>query len=103
MLAIITCKRDDQIRNAVILISSGAVTGRKWQILGVSVPLSDAGVHWMEFLQDLMAHSIERAMLVVSDDYATWRRLDEQCWGGGAVSDTYSTSKWRTRRCPPLA
>ena len=44
---------DDQIRDAAILIASGVGQSRKRQILGVSVSLSEAEVHWRAFLEDL--------------------------------------------------
>jgi transposase-like protein len=47
-------RMDGQIRDAAILIASGVGKTGKRQILGLSVSLSEAEVHWRTFLQDLV-------------------------------------------------
>ena len=63
-------RADGQIRDVAILIASGVMPGGKRQILGVSVSLSEAEVHWRTFLQELVAREIRGVQLVVSDDHA---------------------------------
>jgi putative transposase len=50
---------DGQIRDAAILIASGVVKSGKRLILGVSVSLSEAEVHWRVFLEDLVTRGMQ--------------------------------------------
>lgn len=63
-------RMDGQIRDAAILIASGVGKDGKRQILGLSVSLSEAEVHWRSFLQDLVARGMKGIRLVISDDHA---------------------------------
>lgn len=73
---------DGQIRDAAILIASGVGQGGKRQILGVSVSLSEAEVHWRAFLEDLVARGMQGLQLVVSDDHAGLRAARRAVLGG---------------------
>ena len=63
-------RMDGQIRDAAILIASGVGKDGKRQILGLSVSLSEAEVHWRIFLQDLITRGMKGVQLVISDDHA---------------------------------
>jgi transposase-like protein len=63
-------RMDGQIRDAAILIASGVGKDGKRQILGLSVSLSEAEVHWRIFLQDLITRGMKGVRLVISDDHA---------------------------------
>ena len=63
-------RMDGQIRDAAILIAGGVGLAGKRQILGVSVSLSEAEVHWRSFLQDLITRGMKGVRLVISDDHA---------------------------------
>jgi putative transposase len=68
--------RYEKVRNAgsvvdlAVLTAIGvAVTGKK-EVLGVSVRLSEAEVHWREFLKDLQKRGLHGVKLIISDDHA---------------------------------
>ena len=67
---------DGVVRDATILTAIGVVpdgddpsVGRR-RVLGVSVALSEAVVHWREFLDSLVARGMRGVEFVVSDDHA---------------------------------
>lgn len=73
---------DGQIRDVAILIANGVVPGGKRQVLGVSVSLSEAEVHWRSFLQELVAREMCGVQLVVSDDHAGLEAARRAVLGG---------------------
>jgi transposase-like protein len=60
---------DGQIRDAAILIASSVGKDGKRQILGVSLSLSEAEVHWRSFLKSLVARGLHGVQLIISDDH----------------------------------
>jgi transposase-like protein len=60
---------DGHIRDAAVLIASGVKRDGKRLILGVSVSLSEAEVHWRTFLKDLLLRGLTGVQLIVSDDH----------------------------------
>lgn len=52
---------DGQIRDAALWIASGVLKDGKRQVLGLSVSLSEAEVHWQSLLQDLAARGLQGA------------------------------------------
>jgi putative transposase len=75
-------RQDGQIRDAAILIASGVGQSGKRLILGVSVSLSEAEVHWRTFLEDLVARGMKGIRLIVSDDHAGLRAARRAVLGG---------------------
>ena len=73
---------DGQIRDVAILIASGVVAGGKRQVLGVSVSLSEAEVHWRTLLQELVAREMRGVRLVISDDHAGLEAARRAVLGG---------------------
>ena len=73
---------DGQIRDVAILIASGVVKSGKRLILGVSVSLSEAEVHWRTFLEDLVVRGMQGVQLVVSDDHSGLRAARRAVLGG---------------------
>jgi putative transposase len=61
---------DGHICDAAILLASGVGKAGKRQILGLSVSLSEAEVHWRTFLKDLVARGMRGVRLIISDDHA---------------------------------
>lgn len=53
-----------------VLIAIGITTDGRRSVLGVSVSLSEAEVHWREFLAGLQARGLHGVQLIVSDDHA---------------------------------
>lgn len=62
-----------QLLDCAVLIAMGIGPDGKRQILGVSVALSEAEVHWRTFLQSLQARGLCGVQFIVSDDHAGLR------------------------------
>ena len=56
--------------DCAVLLAMGVDTQGKRELLGVSVALSEAEVHWRTFLKDLAARGLHGVRLFVSDDHA---------------------------------
>lgn len=61
---------DGAVRDVAVLIAVGVGADSKRRVLGVSVSLSEAEVHWREFLRSLNEHGMRGLQYVVSDDHA---------------------------------
>jgi putative transposase len=61
------------VRDAAILSAVGVEPEGRRRILGVSVALSEAEVHWRAFLDSLIARGMRGVEFVVSDDHAGLR------------------------------
>lgn len=59
--------------DCAVLIATGVREDGKRTILGVSVSLSEAEVHWREFLTSLQKRGLRGVRLVTSDDHAGLR------------------------------
>lgn len=58
---------DGQVRDAAVLIAIGIDRTGHRRVLGVSVSLSEAEVHWREFLSGLVARGLSGVRLITSD------------------------------------
>jgi putative transposase len=58
-----------RVQDAAILIASGVKNDGKRAILGISVSLSEAEVHWRKFLEGLVKRGLHGVCLIVSDDH----------------------------------
>jgi len=56
--------------SCAVLIATAVLPDGKRSILGVSVSLSEAEVHWREFLASLQERGLHGVELIVSDDHA---------------------------------
>ena len=72
------------LHDAAILIALGVDPSGKRQLLGVSVSLSEAEVHWRKFLQSLVTRGLCGVRLVVSDDHAGLKLARKAVFGGVA-------------------
>jgi transposase-like protein len=61
---------DGAVRDVAVLIAIGVGPDGRRRVLGVSVSLSEAEVHWRQFLASLNARGLRGVRLVVSDDHA---------------------------------
>jgi transposase-like protein len=59
-----------QLLDCAVLIAMGIDPNGKRSILGVSVALSEAEVHWRHFLQSLQQRGLHGVRFLVSDDHA---------------------------------
>jgi len=75
-------RMDGQIRDAAILIASGVGRDGKRRILGVSVSLSEAELHWRAFLEDLVRRGLKDVKLIISDDHSGLRKARQALFTG---------------------
>lgn len=59
-----------QIVDCAVLVAVGITASGHRRVLGVSVALSEAEVHWRAFLEDLIKRGLSGVKLIVSDDHA---------------------------------
>ena len=62
-----------QVVDCAVLIALGIDETGKRRVLGVSVALSEAEVHWRAFLESLTARGLSGVKYIVSDDHAGLR------------------------------
>lgn len=55
--------------SCAVLVAVGVKTDGKRSVLGVSVSLSEAEVHWRDFLQSLVKRGLRGVSYIVSDDH----------------------------------
>ena len=58
------------VRDVAVLTAVGVEPDGKRRILGVSVKLSEAEVHWRDFLDSLVARGLRGVEFITSDDHA---------------------------------
>lgn len=63
-------RRSGQVLDCAVLIAVGIDSQGKRSVLGVSVSLSEAEVHWRDFLTSLQTRGLHGVKLIVSDDHA---------------------------------
>ena len=59
-----------QLVDCAVLVAVGITADGKRRVLGVSVALSEAEVHWRTFLDSLIRRGLKGVKLIVSDDHA---------------------------------
>jgi putative transposase len=62
-----------QVIDCAVLVALGITHSGHRRVLGVSVALSEAEVHWRDFLQSLVKRGLSGVQYVVSDDHAGLR------------------------------
>ena len=62
-------RMDGRMRDCAVLIAVGVRADGRRSVLGVSVSLSEAEVHWREFLASLQKRGMHGTRLVVSDSH----------------------------------
>ncbi len=73
-----------QVLAVALLIAVGIDTAGNRTVLGVSVSLSEAEVHWREFLQSLVARGLHGIKQVTSDSHAGLRAAQQAVLSGVA-------------------
>lgn len=61
---------DGIVRDATVLSAIGIGEDSRRSILGVSIALSEAEVHWRQFLDSLVARGLRGVRFITSDDHA---------------------------------
>ena len=72
------------VRDAAVLSAIGIGPDERRRVLGVSVALSEAEVHWREFLESLVARGLRGVEFIVSDDHSGLRAARRAVLGGAA-------------------
>lgn len=75
-------RMDGQIRDAALLMAAGVGPDGKRRILGVSVSLSEAELHWRAFLDGLIERGLHGVQLVISDDHKGMRKARQAVFTG---------------------
>ena len=70
------------VRDAAVLSAIGIGPDESRRVLGVSVALSEAEVHWRAFLESLQARGLRGVQYIVSDDHAGLRAARRAVFGG---------------------
>jgi putative transposase len=68
--------------SCAVLIASGILPDGKRSVLGVSVSLSEAEVHWRSFMSQLQNRGLHGTELIVSDDHAGLKAAREARFPG---------------------
>lgn len=63
-------RHDGVVRDVAVLSAIGVGLDERRHVLGLSVALSEAEVHWRAFLESLPARGMRGATFIVSDDHA---------------------------------
>ena len=77
-----TVRVDGTNRDMAILIALGVDAAGKRHLLGVSCSLSEAEVHWREFLKSLVARGLCGVRLLISDDHGGLKAARKAVFGG---------------------
>ncbi len=73
-----------QVLSVALLIAVGVDTDGKRTVLGVSVSLSEAEVHWREFLKSLVARGMHGIKQITSDSHAGLKAAHQAVLSGVA-------------------
>jgi len=75
-------RQDGQVRDAAVLIATGVDRQGKRQVLGTSVSLSEAEVHWRTFLQSRVDRGRRGVQLIISDAHEGLKAARRAVFGG---------------------
>ena len=81
------------VRDAAVLSAIGIGPDERRRVLGVSVALSEAEVHWRGFLESLVARGLRGVEFLVSDDHAGLRAARRAVLGGATRQRCRSSGK----------
>lgn len=73
---------DGQVRDVAVLMAVGLNPEGKREILGVSVSLSEAEIHWRTFLESLTRRGLAGVELITSDDHSGLEKARLAVFGG---------------------
>jgi len=62
-------RHNGTVRNQSVFIAYGVNAFGRREILGASISLSEAEVHWREFLKSLVLRGLTGVRLITSDDH----------------------------------
>jgi putative transposase len=71
-----------RVVDCALLVATAVTPDGKRTVLGVSVSLSEAEVHWREFLQTLIARGLHGVELISSDAHSGLKQARQACFPG---------------------
>lgn len=74
-------RESGRVRDCAVLTAIGVDAEGHRSVLGVSVSLSEAEVHWREFFKSLLARGLHGVELIVSDAHAGLKEARQACFG----------------------
>jgi putative transposase len=72
------------LRDCAVLIAIGILPDGRRSVLGVSVSLSEAEVHWRTLLKTLIDRGLHGVEMIVSDDHSGLKQARKACFPGVA-------------------
>jgi transposase-like protein len=75
-------RRDGVVLDCAVFVAIGVDTTGRRSILGVSTALSEAEVHWRDFLTSLQARGLHGTTFIVSDDHQGLAAARRACFAG---------------------
>lgn len=75
-------RQGGSVRDCAVLLAIGVLPDGKRSVLGVSVSLSEAEVHWREFLSSLIQRGMHGVELIVSDAHEGLAAARKACFNG---------------------
>ena len=70
------------VRDCAVLVAIGVLANGQRSVLGVSVSLSEAEIHWRSFLKSLIDRGLHGIQLIVSDDHSGLKQARKACFPG---------------------
>ena len=70
------------VRDCAVLVAVGVLENGQRSVLGVSVSLSEAEVHWRDFLKSLIDRGLHGVQFIVSDDHSGLKQARKACFPG---------------------
>lgn len=70
------------VRDCAVLVAIGILPNGKRTVLGTSVSLSEAEVHWRAFLEQLTQRGLHGLEMIVSDSHAGLKQARQACFPG---------------------
>jgi transposase-like protein len=70
------------VRDCSVLVATGVTPHGSRTILGVSVSLSEAEVHWRQFMECLISRGLSAVRFIVSDDHSGLNAARKACFPG---------------------
>lgn len=68
------------VRDLALFTATGVNEKGCREILGISCALSEAEIHWRQFLEDLLKRGLRGVKLIISDDHAGLKKLGKPCY-----------------------
>lgn len=75
-------RHEGQVVDCAVLVAIGITASGHRRVLGVSVALSEAEVHWRAFLDSLIARGLRGVKLIVSDAHAGLKAARQALFAG---------------------